>query len=192
VAIARALVNNPPIIMADEPTGNLDSRSDAEVMDILHRLHRERGITIVMVTHDDEIGAQAERIARLRDGRVVDEIDPFQLFRLNFTLWIGLSSAAVLIASLFVYRPWCQFLCPFGLLSWLVEQVSLFRPRINREACKECKLCVKACPTQAMADLYDRKKVHADCFACGDCIAACPQEEALGWWTKSQAKGKQV
>ena len=72
VAIARALVNNPPIIMADEPTGNLDSKSGAEVMEILHRLHREKGITVVMVTHDEEIGAQAERIVRLRDGLVVN------------------------------------------------------------------------------------------------------------------------
>ncbi|HIC92733.1 MAG TPA: ABC transporter ATP-binding protein, partial [Anaerolineae bacterium] len=74
VAIARALVNDPSIIMADEPTGNLDSKAGAEVMDILHRLHRERGITVVMVTHDEEIGSQAERIVRLRDGRVVDEV----------------------------------------------------------------------------------------------------------------------
>jgi putative ABC transport system ATP-binding protein len=72
VAIARALVNNPAIIMADEPTGNLDSTSGAEVMEVLHRLHGERGITIVMVTHDEEIGAQAERIVRLRDGLIVD------------------------------------------------------------------------------------------------------------------------
>ncbi len=71
VAIARALVNDPPIIMADEPTGNLDSKVGAEVMEILHRLHREKGITIVMVTHDEEIGAQAGRIVRLRDGRVI-------------------------------------------------------------------------------------------------------------------------
>ena len=72
VAIARALVNNPAIIMADEPTGNLDSTSGDEVMEILHRLHEERGIMIVMVTHDEEIGAQAERIVRLRDGLLVD------------------------------------------------------------------------------------------------------------------------
>ena len=72
VAIARALVNAPPIIMADEPTGNLDSTSGAEVMEILHRLHREKGITVVMVTHDEEIGAQAGRIVRLRDGMVVN------------------------------------------------------------------------------------------------------------------------
>jgi len=70
VAIARALVNNPPIIMADEPTGNLDSKSGREVLDILDRLHDERGITIVMVTHDEEIGAEAGRIVRLRDGMI--------------------------------------------------------------------------------------------------------------------------
>jgi putative ABC transport system ATP-binding protein len=71
VAIARALVNNPAIILADEPTGNLDSTSGAEVMDILHRLHEDKGITVVMVTHDEEIGAQAGRIVRLRDGQIV-------------------------------------------------------------------------------------------------------------------------
>jgi putative ABC transport system ATP-binding protein len=72
VAIARALVNNPDIIMADEPTGNLDSTSGAEVMEILHRLHEERGIMIVMVTHDEELAMQAERIVHLRDGRIVE------------------------------------------------------------------------------------------------------------------------
>jgi len=108
-------------------------------------------------------------------------VDPFQLFSFDFTLGIGLFSAGVLIASLFIYRPWCRFLCPFGLLGWLVEQMSLFRPRINRDVCKECQLCVKACPSQAMADFYDGKKIHADCFACGACIEACPQKDALGW-----------
>jgi putative ABC transport system ATP-binding protein len=74
VAIARALINSPSILMADEPTGNLDSRSGTEVMGIIQRLHKERGITVVMVTHDEEIGAQAERIVRLRDGLIVDEV----------------------------------------------------------------------------------------------------------------------
>jgi len=72
VAIARALINNPPIIMADEPTGNLDSKSGAEVLKVFRRLHREKSITVVMVTHDEEIGAQAERIVRLRDGLVTE------------------------------------------------------------------------------------------------------------------------
>jgi len=72
VAIARALVNNPVVIMADEPTGNLDSTSGDEVMEIFHHLHKDRGITMVMVTHDDEIGERAERIVRLRDGQIVE------------------------------------------------------------------------------------------------------------------------
>ncbi len=71
VAIARALVNRPKIIMADEPTGNLDSTSGQEIMDIFRRLHKEQGITLIMVTHDPNIGAEAERTINLMDGQVV-------------------------------------------------------------------------------------------------------------------------
>jgi polyferredoxin len=108
-------------------------------------------------------------------------INPFQIFRIEFTWAIGIFAALLLIASLFIYRPWCQFLCPFGFVSWLVEQFSLLRPRIDWEVCKKCQLCVKACPTQAMADFYSGRKLHADCFACGACLTACPQKEALRW-----------
>jgi len=69
VAIARALVNDPVLILADEPTGNLDTRSGAEIMTLMSELHTQ-GSTIVMVTHDDDIAAYAERIIRLRDGRI--------------------------------------------------------------------------------------------------------------------------
>jgi putative ABC transport system ATP-binding protein len=70
VAIARALINDPAIILADEPTGNLDSKAGAQVMEIMQRLHQERGISIVVVTHDEEIGGLAQRIIRLLDGQV--------------------------------------------------------------------------------------------------------------------------
>ncbi len=71
VAIARALVNEPAVILADEPTGNLDSKSGEEILRIFESLNRERGITLVMVTHDPGIGARAGRTIRLRDGMVV-------------------------------------------------------------------------------------------------------------------------
>ncbi len=71
VAIARAIVGNPEIILADEPTGNLDSKMGAEVMDLLHTLNREDGRTIMMVTHNEEQAHQTDRIIRFFDGRQV-------------------------------------------------------------------------------------------------------------------------
>ena len=73
VAIARALVKNPPLILADEPTGNLDSRSGEEIMSILTTLHVERGITLLMVTHELNLARQCQRIIHLKDGQVERE-----------------------------------------------------------------------------------------------------------------------
>jgi len=75
VAIARALANNPEVILADEPTGNLDSHSGKSVLDFLRKLHEEQGTTIIMVTHDDKIAKQADRIAYLKDGMIVQSLD---------------------------------------------------------------------------------------------------------------------
>ena len=71
VAIARALVSNPSIILADEPTGNLDSKSGAEIMGIFKKLNTEKGMTVILVTHDPAIASQAQRTIRMRDGAVV-------------------------------------------------------------------------------------------------------------------------
>ena len=71
VAIARALINNPSIVLADEPTGNLDSKTSIEVMDIFQRLNGERGITVVLITHEHDIAEYGTRIVSFRDGLVV-------------------------------------------------------------------------------------------------------------------------
>jgi putative ABC transport system ATP-binding protein len=70
VAVARALVNNPALILADEPTGNLDSRTSVEVMEIFQRLNRERGITLIVVTHEPDIAEYAQRIVVFKDGKI--------------------------------------------------------------------------------------------------------------------------
>jgi putative ABC transport system ATP-binding protein len=72
VAIARALVNDPAIVMADEPTGNLDTKSGDEIMELLLKLNREYGTTLIIVTHDPEISGQTQRVINIRDGMIAD------------------------------------------------------------------------------------------------------------------------
>ena len=74
IAIARALINTPTLLLADEPTGNLDSANAAGILDLLARLRAEHHITIVLASHDPQIAARSERLIRLRDGAVIDDI----------------------------------------------------------------------------------------------------------------------
>jgi len=72
VAIARALINNPGLILADEPTGNLDSETGTEILALFHRLRDEAGVSFIIVTHDDEVAATADRIIRMKDGEIIN------------------------------------------------------------------------------------------------------------------------
>lgn len=74
VAIARALVNNPSLILADEPTGNLDTKTGEKVLETFERLNREHGHTIILITHEDEVAAHADRILSIRDGELVSDV----------------------------------------------------------------------------------------------------------------------
>ena len=74
VAIARALANGPSLLLADEPTGNLDTQSSTEIMDLFSRLRRERRLTIIVVTHEPHIADYSERILTFRDGRIVSDV----------------------------------------------------------------------------------------------------------------------
>jgi lipoprotein-releasing system ATP-binding protein len=74
VAVARALIQSPEVVLADEPTGNLDSATGALVLELLLKLNRQEGATLVLVTHDPELSRRTDRVIRLRDGRIVDEV----------------------------------------------------------------------------------------------------------------------
>jgi len=73
VSIARALANSPPVLLADEPTGNLDTKTGGAIMDLFEQLRAERGVTLIVVTHTPEVSARAERLLLLRDGRIVSD-----------------------------------------------------------------------------------------------------------------------
>jgi polyferredoxin len=158
------------------------------LQDLLHRAPQPKWKPAFWLSNTVRIGAFAILLGGLilAGADWIGIIDPFHLFSLTTTLESRVFAAAVLLVSLFVYRPWCQFLCPFGLIGWLVEQVSLMRPRIDRDACKECQLSVQACPTQAMSEHYEGKAIRADCFACGACLQSCASPDALQWRARAQ------
>jgi len=106
---------------------------------------------------------------------LVEFIDPFKIFKPSV---IGIISAIfigiIFVSSLFIYRPWCHFFCPFGLAGWLIEQISIFKIRVDRSLCINCNKCVNACPSNAMKTILDNKKIRMDCFSCSSCIESCP------------------
>lgn len=107
---------------------------------------------------------------------IVDPIDPFKLFKPMRIGEIGIAFlASLLVASLFVYRPWCHLFCPFGLVGWLVEKASRVRISVNYQTCIACEKCATACPSTVMgAILHGDTQTIPDCFACYTCRDACP------------------
>jgi NAD-dependent dihydropyrimidine dehydrogenase PreA subunit len=111
----------------------------------------------------------------------VDIIEPFDPFKIYKPAYLGLAGVLfvgiLLIMSLFLYRPWCHFFCPFGLVGWLVEKISRIRISVDYETCIGCKKCATACPSTVMgAILMQDKMTIPDCFACYACREVCPTE----------------
>jgi NAD-dependent dihydropyrimidine dehydrogenase PreA subunit len=108
---------------------------------------------------------------------LIETIDPFRIYKpVAISFAGGIFIGFILIASLFVYRPWCHFFCPFGLVGWFLEKVSLFKIIVNYETCIGCRSCEKACPSTVMGAILKRDRAIPDCFACGTCIEVCPTE----------------
>ena len=106
---------------------------------------------------------------------VIGVIDPFKIFNPAVLGTVGIISIAlILIASLFVYRPWCHLFCPFGLVGWLVEKISVYKIKVNDDTCTACNACVNACPSTVMEAILKQNRTIPDCFACGTCIEVCP------------------
>jgi polyferredoxin len=108
---------------------------------------------------------------------IVEPIDPFKIFKPKVLGFAGGAFAGlILVLSLFVYRPWCHFFCPFGLVGWLAEKLSVFKIHVDYDKCIACKACAKACPSTVMGAILESDRIVPDCFSCGVCIETCPVE----------------
>ena len=110
-----------------------------------------------------------------RKGTVIyHNINPFNLFNLDFeTISILLTVILALLGAFIVYRPFCQLICPFGFISWIIERFSIIRVRIDKDTCTKCGACIKACPLEAAEGLVYAKRLPADCFSCARCLNVC-------------------
>ena len=108
---------------------------------------------------------------------VYHALNPFNLFDFDFDEWLVLFTIVTSLAlSLFIYRPFCYLICPFGLLSWLVEPLSLFRVRIDPAGCTTCGACIRACPSDAAKGKVKGKLLSADCTSCARCLNVCADD----------------
>ena len=102
-------------------------------------------------------------------------VNPFNIFNLDFDyLSITVAVGVTCFVGLIIYRPFCQLICPFGLVSWFAEKISIHKVRIDHEKCISCGACSKACPTASIKDKINKKTMPSDCFSCGRCLNKCP------------------
>jgi Pyruvate/2-oxoacid:ferredoxin oxidoreductase delta subunit len=106
---------------------------------------------------------------------IIEPVDPFKIYKPAALAGAGIVFVGFLfLASVFVYRPWCHLLCPFGLVGWFVEKMSVFRIKVNYETCIACEACAKACPSSVMGAILKQDRTIPDCFSCANCIDVCP------------------
>jgi polyferredoxin len=106
---------------------------------------------------------------------IYDYFNPFELLHWHFTLNLTVTFSVILLAALFVFRPFCYLVCPLGLITWALEHIAIFKVKVDTEACTECDICVDESPCPSVRAILDRKISKPDCHACGRCIETCPE-----------------
>ncbi len=106
---------------------------------------------------------------------IIEPVDLFKIFKPSALGIIGIIFAAIVFSlSLVVYRPWCHFFCPFGLIGWIAEKISITKIKVDYDKCIACGSCIKSCPSTVMEAIIKKKRTIPDCFSCASCIESCP------------------
>ncbi|MBN1464212.1 4Fe-4S binding protein [candidate division KSB1 bacterium] len=103
-------------------------------------------------------------------------VNAFHILHWQWQWQLIIPIGIAIIGGLFIYRPFCYLICPLGLFTWLLEHVSVLRVKLDKEACTDCKLCVKKSPCPTVPAILAMKKSRPDCHACGVCIEVCPED----------------
>jgi polyferredoxin len=125
---------------------------------------------------------------------IYDYFNPFEALHWGFELWGMATLLIVLVAAYFIFRPFCYVLCPIGLISWLLEHVSLSRVEVDPDKCIVCYECTEVAPCPAIRSIVDGARSRPDCHACGRCLHTC-SEDAIKWVGRgifNRARTKQV
>ncbi len=117
-------------------------------------------------------------------------VNPFNVFNLKFELpTIAVTVILALGLSFAVYRPFCQFICPFGFVSWLAERFSLVRVLIDHDRCNQCGACAKACPLPSAQHIVEGRRFATDCYSCARCLRVCPDDALRYGFVFTQRNG---
>jgi polyferredoxin len=104
---------------------------------------------------------------------IYEYFNPFEALHWEFGIVGMIAIGAVAVAALFLWRPFCYLVCPLGLVTWVLEQFSIFRIRVDKDICRDCDRCIEESPCLAMFSIVKGSRVRPDCFACGLCLDRC-------------------
>ena len=106
---------------------------------------------------------------------IYNYFNPFEFLHWQFGLYSIIIILLILIASLFIFRPFCYVVCPLGMVTWIFEQFSLMKVKINKDTCTGCTICIKKSPCPSIPSILNENKIRPDCHACGRCLEVCPE-----------------
>jgi polyferredoxin len=106
---------------------------------------------------------------------IYDRFNPFEVFHWEFGVFVTSVFLATIAAGLFVFRPFCYLVCPIGLVTWVLEHLSLLRVKVEKSRCTGCGVCTELSPCPALPSILEEQKSRPDCHACGRCIEVCPE-----------------